>query len=56
VIVDPEPNSIARGIVKAGSLDIPNHEELIKLQSELLNSFSWPRMANDILQEWKLVN
>lgn len=54
VIVDPEVDSIARGIIQTRLQIIPNHDELSKLQYEILNSFSWQKMARDILKEWNL--
>jgi len=54
-IVEPEANSIARGIIEVRNLEISTLGDLPRMQSEILKSFSWPRMAHDILQEWKLI-
>ena len=55
-IVELDAKSIAQGILNLGNTEVSNLNSLVKLQSEILESFSWPKMADAILIEWKLIS
>lgn len=55
-IVDLDAKSIAQGILNLGNAEASNLEALVKLQSEILESFSWPKMADAMLIEWRLIS
>lgn len=54
-IVESDAISIAQGILELKNREPESIENLDILRTKILDSFSWSKMAHDILQEWNLI-
>ena len=53
-LVESDAESLAKGVRALEDLEQPMQSQLVELQKKILETFSWSKMASDIVAEWSV--